>query len=51
MSQTAKPGHMPIADAGTPQRARQHRAVELRIVAGTRNRSHVDQLFHAICSE
>jgi hypothetical protein len=51
MSQTAEPGHMAIAYAGTPQGARKCRAVELRIVARTWNRSHVDQLFHAICSE
>src|SRR6266566_7981188 len=34
MSQTAKPGHMAIADAVTSQGVRQYRAVELRIVAG-----------------
>lgn len=42
MSQTTKPAHMPVADAGAPQGARQYRAVELRLVAGARNRSHVD---------
>src|SRR6476646_3321091 len=51
MSQTTKPGHMTIADAGTSQGARQYRAVELRIVARAWNRSHVDQLLHAICVE
>src|SRR6266550_427651 len=37
MTQTAKPGHMAIADAGTSQGARQCRAVELRIVTRARN--------------
>ena len=49
MPQPAKAFHMPVADADASQCGGQCVAVELRIMARTRNRANIHQLLDTVC--
>jgi hypothetical protein len=48
VAQPAKPRHVRVVDSGAMQRRGQLIAIELRIVPGPRNRSHIDDPLHAV---
>jgi len=51
MAQAPKTRHVPVVNLRAVQRWRQLIAVELRIVSRPGNRAHVNDAFHAVCSE